>query len=345
MTFRDGVLASILLVTACGGATLPAAPDASDDSDPPCSEYAQAYCNMRQSCSNGELITRDWGDMTTCLTRETLACNDGLGAPHTGQTKALIEQCTAAMPSYACADILDNNLPDVCNAMGPGATGAPCTFNAQCATGYCSNDRYTTCGTCAAPPATQSSCATSNCGHQQACIWNEKVINLCEPYVPSGAACGAYGNPLCQADLTCAGASSATGQEGTCQAPVGTVGATCGSQNMNLGCDNTIGLWCIGNSGGASCISVNYAGDGMPCGYVAGGVTECASGTCYSSGGPYFTYVGPSTGTCKAYAADGLACDTAVGPECLSPARCVTSGGATTGICTVPTASASAMCN
>jgi hypothetical protein len=345
MTFRKRLLAPVLLLTACGGVTLVGVP-VDDSSMPPCSEYAEAYCTMRQTCSNGELITRNWGDMTTCVTRQTLACADGLGAPRTGQTKSLIEQCTAAMPSLSCADVLDGNLPDVCTPMGPGPTGAPCTFNAQCATGFCSNIRYSTCGTCASLPAPNSSCATSNCGPRQACLWNEVLTNVCEPYVLSGSPCGAYGNPLCGADLTCAGSSVTTGVGGTCEPAVGTAGSTCGEKDMELGCDGTMGLWCTSvPNDGATCANVAYAGDGMPCGYIPSGVTECTSGTCYSTRGPYFTFAGPSTGTCKAFAADGAACDTAAGPECLTPARCVTSGGDTAGVCVVPIASVSAMCH
>ena len=44
------------------------------------------------------------------------------------------------------------------------------------------------------------------------------------------------------------------------------------------------------------------------------------------------------SGTCKAAAADGAACDTAAGPPCMTPARCVTSGS-TAGTCTVPSGS------
>lgn len=349
MRFREGVIASILFTTACGGQSVSTASDAGTDGAPTsvCGAYAQAYCAKRQSCTNGAFITRDWGDMSTCLAREELSCTDGLEAPRTGQTTALVEQCTAGMPSYSCADVLDNNLPATCSPTGPGAEGTSCTFNGQCSSGYCSGVRYATCGKCAPPPAAGSACATSNCAHDQACIWNNVVTNVCEPYVPTGTACGAFSNPLCAAGLTCAGASSTTGAGGTCEPALGTSGTTCGSKNMGLGCDGSMGLWCMGHTGSeATCGSVIYAGDGVPCGYVPGGVAECTRGTCYSSGGPYFTFTGATTtGVCKAYASDGAACDTSSGPGCLSPARCVTAGGATAGTCIVPTASVSATCH
>jgi hypothetical protein len=104
-------------------------------------------------------------------------------------------------------------------------------------------------------------------------------------------------------------------------------------------CDGTMGLWCLDDT----CTSVSYVGDGQPCGYIGGGVSQCSGGTCYSSAGPYFSYAGPMTGVCKAFAADGAACDTAQGPGCMTGARCVTSGG-TAGVCTPPVASVSAAC-
>jgi hypothetical protein len=344
MRIRESVIASVLFVAACGGQSITNLTDAGSDAAPltPCGAYAQAYCGKRQSCSNGTLITRDWGDMSTCLAREELSCTNSLAAPHTGKTTAAVEQCAGGIPSSSCADFLDGNLPAGCNPTGPGAAGAPCSFNAQCASRYCSGIRSATCGTCAAPPAAGSGCATSNCAPNQACIWNNVVTNVCEPYVGIGAACGAFANPLCESDLGCAGASSTTGVGGTCEPALQTAGVTCGSKNMGLNCDGTVGLWCLNSS----CGSVAYVGDGMPCGYVGSGVAECTSGTCYSSGGPYFTYMGATrTGTCKAFAADGAACDTSSGPGCLGSARCVTSSGATAGTCVVPTPSLTAACN
>jgi hypothetical protein len=350
MRIRASALLFMLLLTSCGGSTLVGSlDDGGVDIDAPmtpCGRFALAYCERKQACANGYL-TRDFGDISTCVTRENLVCTNGLGAPHTGQSVALVEQCTSGMPSYSCADLEDGNLPETCNPLGPGDIGSPCTFNAQCATGYCNGDRYSTCGTCSAPPSAGSSCATSNCDHNQSCTWNNVVTNVCEPYTPTGSECGAYGNPPCQIGLTCAGASSVTGVGGTCEPALETAGETCGSQNMGLGCDFAVGLWCFAPPDeGASCIDISYVGDGMPCGYVGSGVAECTNGTCYSSGGPYFTYTGTTrTGTCKAFAADGAECDTQIGPECMAGARCVTTTRLSSGTCVVPTPSVSAACH
>ncbi len=351
MKLSRTLVAALLFAIGCGGQSVSLVPDggAGGDAGPttPCGRYAQAYCGRLQACTGGASITRNWGDMGTCLARQELSCSNGLGAPQTSQTTALVDQCAAALPSSACPSFLDNELPASCTPRGLAAQGAPCSVNAQCATGFCSGTRHALCGTCDAPPSAGASCAASNCGHGLACIWNSMVVDVCEPYVLAGAACGAFSDPICAAGLTCAGASSVTGVGGTCAPAIETVGTTCGSKNMNLGCDGAVGLWCQTLPGpGATCSDVLFGGDGAPCGYVPGGVTECTKGTCYSSGGPYFTYKSAttSTGTCRAFAADGAACDTSSGPGCLSPARCVTSGVATAGTCVVPTASLMAAC-
>ena len=279
--------------------------------------------------------------MSTCIARQTLACTDRLAPASTGQSSELVQQCANGMSSYSCTDFLEGNLPPECSPTGPEANGSSCAFNAQCASGFCAGNRYSNCGTCAPSPAAGDSCATSNCGHAQACIWNVQVTNVCEPYAGSGQACGAFNDPLCDTDLTCQGASTTKMTNGTCAAAVATVGSACGGKNSGLGCENRIGLVCFNDA----CASIAYAGDGMPCGFTGNGLTQCAGGTCYSSGGPFFTSTGDmSTGTCKAFAADGAACDTAMGPECLSPARCITSGGSTSGTCTVTSPSISATC-
>ena len=322
--------AAVLLATACRGTVV----------STPCGAYAEAYCEKQQACAGAGRITANWGDLSTCITRETLACTDGLDAPHTGQSEDLVQQCTSALPGVSCDDFLTSNLSSPCGPSGPLDIGAPCTVAAQCATGYCSDVRYGTCGTCAAPPEAGSSCATSSCARGLDCVWNTHVMHVCEAYVPSGSVCGAFQDPPCLPSVACAGASTTTGASGTCQPPVTTAGDPCGSANAHLNCDSNRGLWCLNEA----CIEVAYAADGMPCGYVGDGVVECAAGTCYSSAGPTFSYAGPRTGTCKAFAMDGAACDTAAGPGCMSPARCVTGDGGTRGVCTVPTAAVSAAC-
>jgi hypothetical protein len=114
---------------------------------------------------------------------------------------------------------------------------------------------------------------------------------------------------------------------GVCQTNSSTVGAACDTHEP---CNGTIGLHCQSASGMKTCAATMYVGDGMPCGTVGGTFIQCgAAGNCYTSAGLIGT---GEAGTCKAAAPDGAACDTVVGPPCLTPARCMTSGGSS-GVC------------
>jgi len=108
------------------------------------------------------------------------------------------------------------------------------------------------------------------------------------------------------------------------------VGATCDPRAMTApGCDGILGLNC--NQMTMMCAAIAYVGDGMQCGFNAAD----ASVTACSGGGLCVTPALSRVGTCQAPAADGAACDTAAGPLCLSPARCITAAGATSGTCQI----------
>jgi hypothetical protein len=337
MSLRERLIAVLLLATACGGSTLSTTPVLTGT---PCEQYAQAWCAKAESCTNGTNITRSFGDMTTCIAREMLVCNDNSQAASTGDTSDLVEKCAQGMSGYSCTDYLDNTLPGECAPTGPAANGAVCAFNGQCATGFCGRARTAICGVCDSPPAAGDSCADSTCGHGQSCILNSEVTSLCEPYVTSGETCGAYSNPQCSAGLACQNASTTT-PTGTCATAAASVGAPCGGKNSNIGCDYRLGLTCVSGA----CAAYKYVSDGMPCGNVGTGWTACTGGTCFSGAGPFLTSTGPNAiGVCKAFAADGAACDIAIGPECMTGARCITGDAGTAGTCTPPTPSLSAAC-
>jgi hypothetical protein len=133
------------------------------------------------------------------------------------------------------------------------------------------------------------------------------------------------------------------------------------------GCDGTRGLFCGGPNGAKTCMRVIYPGyngsvsadgggttatdgggagtataptpTGTACGLLADGSrVGCVAGNCYTATG---TATGSDQGTCKPFAVDGAPCDTAVGPGCMFPARCVGGGagdGGTAGSCVVPVA-------
>src|SRR5260370_6784788 len=103
---------------------------------------------------------------------------------------------------------------------------------------------------------------------------------------------------ICAADLGCVIPNGAT--TSTCTATVKMPGAPCGG--MLGACDSTIGLTCTNKK----CAAIDYAGDGMPCGYfIVGGFGGCgAGGNCYTAAG--IAQLG-EMGVCKVAAADGKA--------------------------------------
>jgi hypothetical protein len=317
-------IATALLPAACGSVT-----PASVSAVKACTDLAQAVCMKRASCTNGTGIIRANGDMTTCVSREELTCTTALAAPDNGNNPNMVEQCVAAYASYTCTDFMDGNPPAACAPSGPRPVGAPCTFNGQCTTGFCGRSKNANCGACAAPTASGDSCAASNCGHNQACT---EGTSTCVTYVDVGGVCGQ--DSPCAALLNCMGANAATTSTGTCMMAASTVGAACGAGTA--GCDPGQGLYCGGAAGGKTCMMTAFVGDGAPCGLMTDGTrAACRAGACYTTAR---LARADEVGACKAYAADGAACDSALGPSCMAPARCEPSGSGTAGTCTVPDA-------
>jgi hypothetical protein len=301
-----------LLLAACGSSPL--------TPSTPCGRLAQARCDRRSRCSNGKGIINDYGDMSTCLDRQTLACMLSLAAPMTGFSATAADACAAAINAESCSDFLNNVTPPACNYVGPFANGHSCAYGAQCTSSHCSGVRTALCGACADSPIAGASCATSNCGDDMTCVASTMT---CVAFATVGEPCDST-HP-CGADLNCVGETASTG--GQCTATTPTEGASCGG---TMHCDNTMGLLCANKM----CTEIPYVAGGMPCGWRSDGSygARCAGGACYTSTGPILFGQG---GTCKAHAADGAACDTLLGPACLTPARCVTTDG-TAGTCQLP---------
>ena len=327
-------LGLLLSASGCGGSsgTPFGGADAGDAPSSPtvaqsCADLAQAQCAKRMTCSNGVSITRLYGTMDTCISRATAQCTVGLAAPASGNSVALAEQCVGDYAQIACGDFLDGVLTDVCAPFGSRAAGQPCAFNGQCASGFCSGTKTAACGTCAVSPAAGDSCATSNCGHGQTCV---AATTMCEDYGATGGACST--TAPCGSGLSCTGILSTVASSGTCQSAAVDVGAACGGTMP--GCSGAIGLFCGGTVGAKACAATTFVSDGMPCGQLSTtSHVECTAGGCYTATGLAGT---TETGTCKADAADGAACDTVLGPACLTPSRCVPTGAGSAGVCTFP---------
>jgi len=277
--------------------------------------YATARCTQLQTCSAARL-TRNFGDLGTCVTREALECTKQLGATDTGDTEATRIACGSALAAETCAVFLGNSLPDACFAPGPNA--GTCAFTDQCSTSYCAIGANSLCGVCQDTPVVGQSCAASSCGNTLVC---DSTNNLCETAVGSGKAC----NPAtpCDHALSCVGAT--TTQNGTCQPDVATLGGACDSTRKTRAlCSADAGLTCSTTTN--QCVAQPLGSAGAACGIINGTDSECeGGGTC-----------GTATSKCLAPAADGGACDTKNGPNCLFPARCIPSAqGLTTGSCQI----------
>jgi hypothetical protein len=322
-----------LALAACSGGHFSDAPGAPTTVTAACQDVAQSRCNRRVNCTSsvdsvGASLVRVYGDLDTCLTREALQCRNQATAAGAGATPAGLERCAAAVDTMACADFFDNVPPPACLPGGARAAAEPCAFNGQCSSGYCGGTRQNICGRCDTAPGAGGDCTDSNCGRDLICVAS---TNLCQSRSGAGASCSSA--QPCRSDLNCistSGAAATADSAGTCQAAATTVGSSCGTGTTN--CDALLGLYCGGTKSARTCAALNYAPAGMPCGLLPDGSrVTCIAGDCYTDTG-----LASSTdlGTCKAFASDGTACDTELGPTCLNPARCVTTNGSA-GVCTV----------
>jgi hypothetical protein len=333
-SFANATLAFVMIVL------LPNCGSSGDSPDKACATLAKAQCDRRQACTNaiqpdGVFILNTYGDMPTCLARQQEACVNNATAPGTGTSPAQLEKCASEYASWSCADLFDGNAnpPPDCAPAGKLANGRACAMAGQCASRFCSGTKNASCGLCADEPLDGASCTTSGCAPGQACKTETNDAMVCRDRLLVGdMTCTT--DTLCQAFSTCVGASAT--KTGVCTPTSSVVAAPCGGTNP--ACESNLGLACLGTAGAKTCQQVAYVRDKAACGTLPDGSrAECINADCFTTRGP--AAATDTDATCLAQVADGAACDTQFGPLCLAPARCVTSAG-TTGICTVPIATA-----
>jgi len=347
-SIRAGAAATLAwIVAGCGSG------ESTVSNDQACADLAQAQCSRRQACTatgttdNGALLAPDgvyvlttYGDMATCVSRVKVACLDNVTAPDVGTSPAQLEKCAAEYATWSCVDLFDNNAnpPADCAPPGKRPNGVACAFAGQCATRFCSNVKYATCGTCADPPVDGTPCELSGCAPGQECRTESTGDMLCRDRLEVGAITCTTDIP-CQAFASCVGASATSPAKiGVCTPTSITGGTVCGASNP--ACENSVGLVCQGPVGGKTCQPIAYVPAGGACGTLLDGSrAECIDSDCFTATGPA---AATDLGTCVAQTADGAPCDTQLGPLCLAPARCVYTGTGTSGTCIVPVAS---MCN
>jgi hypothetical protein len=284
-----------------------------------CDESARAYCAKLDEC-RVQGVAQAYGDMATCIARRNDSCVASVSSPDTGNTPTSIHDCARAEPAETCQDFLQNNPVAAClTPAGQRNDGDPCIFNSECDSGFCAIDATASCGSCAPPPVVGDECVDQGCGFDLACTTNKQ----CAAWVPAGGACDAD-NP-CAPHTWCVTAVGAT--SGICMASVATEGVACDPHKHTApGCDFNLGLYC--NTMTSTCTPVVYVAVGESCALSGGDDHVCVGGaTCRGT-----------PATCVPDAGDGESCDTAAGPSCLSPARCITDGVSTSGTCQLPDA-------
>jgi hypothetical protein len=336
-----GVAAALVAAVAwgCGGNQFTAGGDGGTTTsnvtgDQACGDNARARCTKLASCAPEQMIVI-YGTEGVCETRLKLNCLNAESAPSTGNTPTTTEACAQAIGTESCADYMDDNPPPACaQAKGALPNGQPCSFPAQCQSGFCALVPGASCGSCADAPQPGDSCsALTTCGNLLTCTTGSQV---CSGFAAQGASCTR--TALCGTGLYCVG-STATGA-GSCLPAVEDAGAPCDpSGRTGPGCDRQQGLAC--NTSSRVCEAVPYAPPGAPCGTINNGLVLCAgAGNCTATAttvdaGPD---AAPPASTCVAPADDKSPCDLVAGPFCLTPAHCVSTGGGTAGTCQFPSA-------
>ncbi|MEO7331433.1 MAG: hypothetical protein ABI193_22850 [Minicystis sp.] len=290
--------------------------------DAACAAFATARCQKLDDCTNDTGVNIRFGNATICAARYKISCVKGLQAGGTGTTVAATNACAGALAGESCDDFFDGPPAAECAvAMGTRAAGAGCITNAQCASTFCAQPPDVSCGFCAPTPGVGDSCsATGDCGN----LVCGKSSNLCESYGTAGVSCDK--DHPCHSSFTCVG--SGGGVKGTCQLSPTHVGDACeDASTLAPDCNHDLGLRCDNVT--SHCVVYTYAAAGGSCGKINNGKTLCTGGAeCEIP-------KGMSAGICSAPAADGAACDTKAGPPCLRPAKCVTGGSGSAGICTI----------
>lgn len=296
-----------------------------------CNGVSIASCARLGACYPDDLSAR-YGDGGACIERTSLPCVASLQVPHSGRTTADEVACAASFASQSCGDFLNGDTTDACAPVaGSLGSGSACAFSSQCQSQFCGLPLTSSCGVCQSTPAPDASCADlSSCGNNLSCYKFH-----CVRYTADGGVCS--GLQGCGEGLSCVMAADAG--TGTCQPEGQTTGAACDSKHeIAAACSLAKGLYCVDDKRSAkdkTCQPVTTVGAGQPCGYLTGGgYNVCVDdSSCYKVA----TADGGVAGACVANAKDGAKCNTASGPDCDRPARCVGSliDGGSEGTCMV----------
>jgi hypothetical protein len=249
-----------------------------------CLAYTAASCEWQERC----LGRRYYPSTDICFQQTRHFCEDGgygLGLEGTVLAASDFDACSAQAEvvdckrSWASCTLPAGQLP----------TGARCQATFQCASSRCTGGAYT-CGTCLAPPGGPGTACLSaaDCTAESTCIDGVCLKNALE------------GEP-CDDGAPCAQPSFSDGYpdgrmfcvEGTCTT-IGKVGEACYNDGEAV---NLCGyLAACGTEG--TCVPVEIAKSGEPCGTFADVLLYCEIGTCTAAveGGETVCVPGPGPG-------------------------------------------------
>ena len=188
-----------------------------------CADYASKTCAAAQKCEPGVVQYFYPGGLPSCVSTAQLSCELSLGAPHTGATPSVFEQCGDALGSMTCDQYLSaTNAASCLPHGGTIANGGSCGDSWQCASGRCSFSDAS-CGTCVAQVALGSACTGSECGDNLVCAPSApgSTSYLCSTPVSRGDSC--FDSSVCPGNTLC-GVTT-----GTCD-PLPTNGDACDPQ-------------------------------------------------------------------------------------------------------------------
>jgi hypothetical protein len=302
---------------AAGNATSDSA--ASDAITAACAAFANVYCSKYSSC-DGTDFGEFFGSLGICEQRFEQFCPDQYSAPGTTASPSDVEACAEATSDLTCGQFLTSVqvqtfiFPPACQMpAGSESTGAPCEYNAQCSSGFCSVVSGF-CGTCQIRVSIGQMCDSMvGCANGLICANTSCPID--------GGPCAGALRPIC---FKPRGEGGECDTEPDCEPPLACVGRACtsvlpeGSPCDGGGCGFTQALVCRAKEDGGpqTCVQATFAPAGAECNYTTTPPTFCgAFGSCQS-----VTGADANVGTCAAAAADGQSCVNAL---CLYPALCI----------------------
>jgi hypothetical protein len=269
-SFSAFAFSAVSLVVACSSSSS----GSSVSADQASTDVSAAFCTKYNSCAS-IYVNVTYGDIPTCEARFKLSVLPTLSANGTGATPAQYESCSTDLANATCEAILSRNLPTSCQTMaGTLADGTSCGDDAQCKDKLCRKGTGQTCGACSSPGAAGAACAQdSDCAYGLGC--NNLV---CGAYAAAGATCDTTTHP-CDPTLACVNGSCATpGEAGATCSALGAAG--CDTLN-GLFCNSSKVCAKIATAGsGQPCGLVNNVYTLCSGGGLCKGASGLTPGTC-----------------------------------------------------------------